>query len=335
MLDRLPTPWGLVRLGVAPDHENIKAVSRAFEKTAARAGLPLLRQRRGRVDRQPRGAPRARTTPSSTASARRPTGGWAFPGEDLPGSWPATEFVAWYNGHPDFQDLGFDLSHERAVVIGNGNVAIDVRPHARADRRRSSRPTDTADEAIEAIVGAPLRGDRDARPPRARPGGVHAAGAAGARRARGRRRDRRSRRARPRRRERAGARGSTASGRAGTRAARASTPAGRPPGKPRRSVLRFLVSPVAILGEDRVEGVEVVRNELVEEDGRIVARPTGETEVIAAGLVLSQRRLPGRRAARACRSTSAARRSRTTAAASRGAEPHVLRRLDQARARAA
>ena len=145
MIERLPTPWGLVRLGVAPDHPKIKAVSRAFEKIGAAAGLSLLRQRRGRERRHARRSRRASTTRSSTRSARRPTGGSAIPGEDLPGSWSATEFVAWYNGHPDFQDLEFDLSGERAVVVGTGNVALDVARMlaltARGARSRPTRPT--------------------------------------------------------------------------------------------------------------------------------------------------------------------------------------------------
>ena len=90
-----------------------------------------------------------------------------IPGEDLPGSWAATEFVAWYNGHPDFQDCVFDLSHERAVVIGNGNVAIDC-ARMLALTAEELAPTDTTPEAIEAICGAGRRGDRDARPARAR-----------------------------------------------------------------------------------------------------------------------------------------------------------------------
>ena len=79
-----------------------------------------------------------------------------IPGEDLPGSWAATELVAWYNGHPDFQDLEFDLSGERAVVIGNGNVALDV-ARMLALTREELAPTDTTDAAIEAIVGAGIR----------------------------------------------------------------------------------------------------------------------------------------------------------------------------------
>src|SRR5918999_878161 len=99
LLDALPTPFGLVRSGVAPDHPNIKAVTRMYEKTAAKPGFRFF----GGVE-------------LGTDVSR----------EDLPGSHAATEFVAWYNGHPDYADREFDLSAKRAVVIGNGNVAIDV-----------------------------------------------------------------------------------------------------------------------------------------------------------------------------------------------------------------
>src|SRR5207237_6887381 len=79
-----------------------------------------------------------------------------IPGEDLPGSWPATAFVAWYNGHPDFQDLSFDLSGERAVVIGNGNVAVDV-ARMLALNADELAGTDTTHPAIDAIVGSGIR----------------------------------------------------------------------------------------------------------------------------------------------------------------------------------
>ena len=79
-----------------------------------------------------------------------------IPGEDLPGSWPATAFVAWYNGHPDFQDIPFDLSAERAVVVGNGNVAVDV-ARMLALTAEEIEPTDTTDEAIAAILGSGIR----------------------------------------------------------------------------------------------------------------------------------------------------------------------------------
>src|SRR6266508_3765210 len=125
MIERLPTPWGLVRLGVAPDHPKIKSVSRAFEKIAARPGFRFFGNVEvGRYVRHNELLELYDAVVYSVgAQADRRMG---IPGEDLPGSWAATEFVAWYNGHPDFQHLEFDLSGKRAVVIGNGNVAVDV-----------------------------------------------------------------------------------------------------------------------------------------------------------------------------------------------------------------
>src|SRR5690349_22243048 len=154
VLDRLPTPWGLVRLGVAPDHENIKAVSRAFEKTAAREGFRFF----GNVEV---GSSVTHEELLEIYDAVVYTVGaqtdrrLGIPGEDLPGSWPATAFVAWYNGHPDFQDLGFDLDCERVVVIGNGNVAIDC-ARMLALTEEELAPTDTVDDAAQAIGSSPL-----------------------------------------------------------------------------------------------------------------------------------------------------------------------------------
>ena len=155
LFDRLPTPWGLVRLGVAPDHPNIKAVSRVFEKIAARPGFRFL----GNVEIG-RDLAHAELMElydaviySFGAQTDRRMG---IPGEDLPGSWPATAFVAWYNGHPDFQDLPFDLSCERVVVIGNGNVAVDV-ARMLALTEGELAPTDTTDAAIAAINAAGIR----------------------------------------------------------------------------------------------------------------------------------------------------------------------------------
>jgi len=202
-----------------------------------------------------------------------------IPGEGLPGSWPATAFVAWYNGHPDFQDLEFDLSHERAVVIGNGNVALDV-ARMLALTPDELRPTDTTDEAIAAINAAGVReivvvGRR---------GPVQAAwtpvevGELG---------------------ELAGADilvdpaeleldpASEAELEAAPPTVKRnvehlrSYAARAPEGKPRAIRLRFLRSPVAILGEERVEAIELVRNELV--DGR--AKPTEDRELIECGIV--------------------------------------------------
>ena len=155
MIERLPTPWGLVRLGVAPDHPNIKAVSRAFERTAAQPGFRFF----GNVEvgKDVEHAELARLYDAVVYSVGAQTDRQlGIPGEDLPGSWAATEFVAWYNGHPDFQDLSFDLSGERAVVIGNGNVALDVaRMLALTPEELGS--TDTTDPAIEAIAGSGIR----------------------------------------------------------------------------------------------------------------------------------------------------------------------------------
>ena len=155
LLDRLPTPWGLVRLGVAPDHENIKAVSRAFEKTAARPGFRFFGNVEvGRAVTHAELIERYDAVVYTVgAQTDRRLG---IPGEDLPGSWPATAFVAWYNGHPDFQELPFDLSHERAVVVGNGNVAIDC-ARMLALTAAELAPTDTVPAAEGAIVEAGIR----------------------------------------------------------------------------------------------------------------------------------------------------------------------------------
>src|SRR6187551_3657450 len=125
MLERLPTPWGLVRLGVAPDHPKLKTVSRAFERTADRPGFRFLGNVEvGRdISHDELVSLYDAVVYAVGAQSDRRLG---IPGEELPGSWSATEFVAWYNGHPDFQELEFDLDVERAVVIGNGNVALDV-----------------------------------------------------------------------------------------------------------------------------------------------------------------------------------------------------------------
>ena len=155
LLERLPTPWGLVRLGVAPDHPNIKAVSRAFEKIAATEGFRFLGNvevGRDLTHEELTSAYSAVIYAFGAQSDRR----LGIPGEELPGSWGATAFVAWYNGHPDFQDLEFDLSHERAVVIGNGNVALDV-ARMLALTPDELRPTDTTDAAIDAINDAGVK----------------------------------------------------------------------------------------------------------------------------------------------------------------------------------
>jgi ferredoxin--NADP+ reductase len=152
MIERLPTPWGLVRLGVAPDHPKIKSVSRAFEKVAAQPGFRFL----GNVEvgRDVQHAELLELYDAVLYAVGAQTDRrMGIPGEDLPGSWPATAFVAWYNGHPDFQHLEFDLSGKRVVVIGNGNVAVDV-ARMLALTQEELAPTDTTDAAIDAITNA-------------------------------------------------------------------------------------------------------------------------------------------------------------------------------------
>ena len=283
VIDRLPTPWGLVRLGVAPDHENIKAVSRAFEKVAARPGFRFF----GNVEV---GSTVSHAELTEIYDAVIYTVGaqtdreLGVPGEDLPGSWPATAFVAWYNGHPDFQTLDFDLNVDRVVVIGNGNVAIDcVRMLALTADELAS--TDTVDDAASAIAESPVRdlvmlgrrGPAQAAftPPELQELG-ELAGADVVVDPKELELDPASAHALEQDRERV-KRNVDILNEYAVR---------EPEGKPRRIVLRFLTSPLAILGDGKVEAIEVVRNELVEEDGRIVARPTGETETIECGLVL-------------------------------------------------
>jgi ferredoxin--NADP+ reductase len=155
MIERLPTPWGLVRSGVAPDHPKIKSVSKVFEKVANEPNFRLfgnielgsditIDQLKERYD--------AVVIATGTALGKK----LGIPGEDLPGSMSAATFVPWYNAHPDFKDEAVDLSCDTAVVIGAGNVAMDV---ARMLALEPSEldPTDTADHAIDLLKKSAIR----------------------------------------------------------------------------------------------------------------------------------------------------------------------------------
>src|SRR4051794_26197635 len=152
LIDLLPTPVGRVGAGVAPDHPNIKAVTRVYEKTAKRQGFRFFG-----------GVELGRDVPRSELLERYHAVLYAYgtaddnrlgiPGEDRPGSYAATEFVAWYNGHPDYADHEFDLTASRAVVIGNGNVAIDVGRMLLLDPGELAL-TDTADHAVAGLSSA-------------------------------------------------------------------------------------------------------------------------------------------------------------------------------------
>jgi ferredoxin--NADP+ reductase len=275
LLEALPTPFGLVRSGVAPDHPNIKAVTRVYEKTAANPGFRFF----GGVilgEHVTRAALRERYHAVVYAFGTTDDNRLGIPGEDRPGSHSATRFVAWYNGHPDAADDEFDLTAERAVVIGNGNVAIDVARMLllHADELAI---TDTADHALGALAAGTVRevvvlGRR---------GPEHAAFT------------------NPELRELGEMTGvdvvvdpadlegveepDDATKRRNVEILRSY--AERPPGTAgRRLALKFKRSPVAILGDGedgRVTGIRIVRNRI--EAGRAV--PTGEEEVIGCELV--------------------------------------------------
>jgi ferredoxin/flavodoxin---NADP+ reductase len=152
LYDVLPTPFGLVRAGVAPDHPKLKTVTRRYEKTAAMPGFRFF----GGVELGSdvmRAELFERYHAVVYAVGTSDDNRLGIAGEDRPGSHSATEFVAWYNGHPDYADREFDLSAGRAVVIGNGNVAIDVARMLVLDPDEISI-TDTANHAIEGLGAA-------------------------------------------------------------------------------------------------------------------------------------------------------------------------------------
>jgi ferredoxin--NADP+ reductase len=155
LIERLPTPWGLVRSGVAPDHPKIKTVAKVFEKVATAGNVRLfahvdLGKDISMDDLKARYDAVVIATGSSLGKKL------GIPGEDLPGSMSAATFVPWYNAHPDFKDENVDLSTSTAVVIGAGNVAMDV---ARMLALEPSEldPTDTADHAITAFKSSAVR----------------------------------------------------------------------------------------------------------------------------------------------------------------------------------
>ncbi len=275
MLERLPTPWGLVRLGVAPDHPKLKSVSRAFERIAEKPGFRFF----GNVEvgRDLSHADLLRLYDAVVyafgAQTDRRLG---IPGENLPGSWSATEFVAWYNGHPDYQELPFDLDVDRAVVIGNGNVALDV-ARMLALTPEELAPTDTTDPAIEAIGSSTVReivvvGRRG--PAQAswttqelKEMGELAGADVSVDPA-----------------DLEGAEGDDTQTQRNLEVLREFA-AREPTGKPLVIRLLFFRSPIAIHGESKVESIDLVRNRLEERDGRLVAVATDEHETLECGLV--------------------------------------------------
>jgi ferredoxin/flavodoxin---NADP+ reductase len=149
LFERLPTPWGLLRGGVAPDHQEIKRLEDTFDEQTLQRGCRFLGNVEVGVDVSHAELMRHYTAVVYATGAQTDKS-LGIPGEDLPGSWAATDFVAWYNGQPDYRGLEFDLSAERAVVIGNGNVAADVTRMLTLSARELER-TDVADHALEAL----------------------------------------------------------------------------------------------------------------------------------------------------------------------------------------
>ena len=155
MIERLPTPWGLVRSGVAPDHPKIKTVSKVFEKIAADPNFRLFANLEigGEISVAALAQKYDAIVLATGSSLGKKLG---IPGEDLFGSLSAAEFVPWYNAHPEFADVAVPLDCDTAVVIGAGNVAMDV---ARMLALEPSEldPTDTAEHALTSFKESAIR----------------------------------------------------------------------------------------------------------------------------------------------------------------------------------
>ena len=281
MLEMLPTPWGLVRSGVAPDHPKIKSVSRTFEKTSEDPRFRFF----GNIavgEHVSADELAERYDAVIYAVGTQSDRALGIPGEDLPGSVAAVDFVGWYNAHPHFTEMAPDISTGRAVVIGNGNVAIDVARILVTDPDVLAE-TDIADHALDAlhdrgvaevvIAGrrGPLEGafttlelrelgELDGVDVIVDPSDLESISD-----------------------DDAAAAGKTV-------AANVKVLRGYSTREPReglrRIVFRFFTSPVEIRGGERVEEIVLGRNELVTEGERTVARDTGDRETMPAQLVV-------------------------------------------------
>ncbi|AEF38841.1 FAD-dependent oxidoreductase [Hoyosella subflava] len=288
VFDRLPTPYGLVRAGVAPDHPGTKMVADMFRWTVAKPAFRfhLNVEIGNHLSHEDLMEYHHAVIYAVGASADRHLN---IPGEELPGSHAATEFVAWYNGHPDYADRTFDLSSERVVIVGNGNVALDVARILTLDPELLAR-TDIADYALDALKESKVRevvllGRR---------GPAQAAYSVPEFLALGSlpgvdvvidpdeaRLDELSQKAveespQP-----------LAQYKVQLAYEFADASAKHPPDESRRKIVfRYRVSPQEILGNDRVTGLRAVRNELVSGPNGLHAQPTDETEDIETSLVL-------------------------------------------------
>ncbi len=276
VLDRLPVPYGLARYGVAPDHVKTRQVSRLFDVISAQPGFgSYLNVTVGKdISHAELLEHHHAVIYAVGASADRKLG---IPGEGLPGSGSATEFVAWYNGHPDQAGHVFDLSQPRAVIVGNGNVALDVARILTVDPE-SLRGTDISPTALDALRHSKIEEVVIV----ARRGPAESAFTVP---------------------EFVGLLGSDVD-----IVVEGDVPqpdpgmpqqvehklrllrdlADRPVLGRRRIVLRYLATPTELLGTDRVTGIHLAHNELTtDSDGAVRAVPTGSTETLDAGMVLT------------------------------------------------
>jgi ferredoxin/flavodoxin---NADP+ reductase len=284
MLEMLPTPWGLVRSGVAPDHPKIKSISAQFEKTALDPRFRFF----GNIvvgDHVHAAELAERYDAVIYAVGAQSDRSLGIPGEDLSGSVAAVDFVGWYNAHPHFEEMAPDISDGRAIVVGNGNVALDVARILVTDPDVLAT-TDIADHALKSlhdrgveevvIVGrrGPLQapfttlelrelghleglGDVDVIVDPDDFADITD--------------------------EDVEAAGKTVKN--NVKVLRGYSEVA-PKGAKRRIVFRFRTSPIEIKGDGRVESIVLGRNALVDEDGRVVAKDTGEREEVPAQLIV-------------------------------------------------
>jgi ferredoxin--NADP+ reductase len=283
MMERLPSPFGLVRSGVAPDHPKLKQPIQVYQQIAQSPQFRFLGNVMvGRAVTVRELADCYHVVVFACGAQSDRTMG--IPGENLAGSHAATEFVGWYNGHPDYRDLTFDLSHETAVVIGHGNVAVDV-CRILAKTVDELRHTDIAAHALDVLAESRIRD-------------IHMIGRRGPAQAKF---------THPELRElgqlaecepvvdpRALALNPASSAELADRANRANLKsyevlqafaARPPPTRRRRCHIEFLKSPIELGGQGRLERLVLMRNRLEGEASRQVARETGETQELACGVL--------------------------------------------------
>lgn len=283
MIERLPCPYGLVRSGVAPDHPKLKQAIEVYARIAETPGFTYFGNVTVGKDitvAELRDTHHALIMACGAETDRT----LGIPGEDLPGSHAATEFVGWYNGHPDYRDRQFDLSHPTAVVIGQGNVAADV-ARILAKTHDELKNTDIAEHALDVLAQSRVRdiyvigrrgpaqakftskelkefGELAACEPFVAPGELELNAAS--------------------------ARELDDKSNAGTRKVYEifSEFSKRPPaGKPRRLTFTFLKSPKRLIGNGRVGGLELEGNELSGSPMTQSAKGIGHMTLLPAGIV--------------------------------------------------